>query len=158
MTAGEESDVAHETMVGGEDQAFVLVGVDGSAPSSKALVWAAEEARLRGAALRVLYALALPTFDHRTHVPDNEFENDRAEAKFALDSQIADVLGARPGIQVEREVATGPVVSIILEAAKGAELLVVGSRGRGGFAGLVLGSVSSQVVHHSPCPVTVVPA
>ncbi|HUP33419.1 MAG TPA: universal stress protein, partial [Gaiellaceae bacterium] len=70
---------------------------------------------------------------------------------------LAAVVGGRdPGIEVERRVVPEPPVEALLDAAAGADLLVVGSRGRGGFTGLLLGSVGQQVAHHAPCPVVIV--
>lgn len=78
-----------------------------------------------------------------------------AEASVVV-SQIAAVLGPSPDVPLERHVKQGRAAQVILEAAKDADLVVVGSRGRDGFAGLLLGSVSSQVAQHCQCPVTVV--
>jgi len=64
--------------------------------------------------------------------------------------------GADPGVPVERSVVEGPAAQVLLRAAAGADLLVLGSRGRGGFAGLLLGSVSQQCAHHAPCPLVIV--
>jgi nucleotide-binding universal stress UspA family protein len=65
--------------------------------------------------------------------------------------------GAAEGLEIERAAIEGPAVQTLIEAARGAELLVVGSRGRGGFVGLLLGSVSQQVAQHPPCPVVILP-
>jgi nucleotide-binding universal stress UspA family protein len=78
-----------------------------------------------------------------------------AEASTVV-AQIAAVLGPSPNVPLERHVRQGRATQVILEAAEDADLVVVGSRGRDGFAGLLLGSVSSQVAQHSHCPVTVV--
>jgi nucleotide-binding universal stress UspA family protein len=64
---------------------------------------------------------------------------------------------AMDGVDIRREVVQGPTVPVLLEAARGAALLVLGSRGRGGFAGLLLGSVSQQCAQHPPCPVVILP-
>jgi nucleotide-binding universal stress UspA family protein len=73
-----------------------------------------------------------------------------------LDSAIDEV--DTSGVTVDRKLRTGNASQALLHEAKGAALLVVGSRGRGGFTGLLLGSVSQQVAHHAPCPVVIVPA
>ncbi|MGH9047533.1 MAG: universal stress protein [Acidimicrobiales bacterium] len=134
----------------------VVVGVDGSKASSEALVWAAEEARLRGATLRVVHAWSLPMLNSAEYVPAEVIEEAPAAAEESLAAQVTDVLGSSPEIGMEHEVRQGPPARVILEAARDAELVVVGSRGRGGFSGLLLGSVSAQVAHHAACPVTIV--
>jgi nucleotide-binding universal stress UspA family protein len=141
----------------------VVVGIDGSAQADRALREAAHEAVLRHASLDVVHvwsppvnvgpfgAVAMPT----------AMEASEAVARRLLDARVEAVIGRldqRPS-RVERIlVADHSPARMLLEAAKGADLLVVGSRGRGGFAGLLLGSVSQQCVHHAPCPVLVVEA
>lgn len=74
----------------------------------------------------------------------------------ALDETITEVAGARPDVVIRRRVVRGHPAQVLLDAADGAELIVVGSRGHGGFAGALLGSVSQHCVHHANCPVVVV--
>lgn len=135
----------------------ILVGIDGSEGAQLALRWALDEARARQAAVEVVYAWRSPvaglgtaviTLDAATVENDAQFELDRA-----LDA--ADTTGLIA--PVERVVMAGPAAQVILHAAKGADLVVLGSRGLGGFKGLLLGSVSHQVARHAPCPVVVVP-
>lgn len=133
----------------------VVVGVDGSPPSSRALALAAEEARMRHARLRVVAAWSFPTFAAGAYVPAEAYEDVPDELATAVASQVTEALGPNPELEVEQVVTEGPAAQVILEAAKDAELIVVGSRGRGGFGGLLLGSVSTQVVHHAHCPVLV---
>jgi len=78
------------------------------------------------------------------------------EAKRNLQATVADVLGDDPGIEVRYTVAGGHAAAVLLKEAQGASLLVVGSRGHGAIAGVLLGSVSEHCVGHAPCPVTVV--
>jgi nucleotide-binding universal stress UspA family protein len=135
----------------------IVVGVDGSEPSKAALRWALDEARLRGATLRVVYAWSLRYVTAAgIAVPGVDPEQVRADGEEMLDS----LLGELPvdGLDVERVAIEGGPASVLVEAAEGAELLVVGSRGHGGFAGLLLGSVSQQCAHHAPCPVVIVRA
>jgi nucleotide-binding universal stress UspA family protein len=80
----------------------------------------------------------------------------QAAAKSVLDSVMKKVEGDRGGVQVNEIVAQGSPVSTLLQAARDADMVVVGRRGHGGFMGLLLGSVATQVVHHAPCPVVVV--
>jgi nucleotide-binding universal stress UspA family protein len=133
----------------------IVVGVDGSEESKAALRWAVEEARLRGATVRAVCAWSLP------HVAGPGFaflpggiEEFRRDAEGVLDAAIAEV--GSEGVDVERAAVEGGAADVLVQAAQGADLLVVGSRGHGGFAGLLLGSVSQQCAHHAPCPVVIV--
>ena len=139
----------------GTEARVVVVGVDGSPPSSRALALAAEEARWRHARLRVIAAWSFPTFAAGAYVPAEAYEDVPEELAAAVDAQVGEVLGPHLELEVDQIVTEGPAAQAILEAAKDADLVVVGSRGRGGFGGLLLGSVSSQVVHHAHCPVLV---
>ena len=131
----------------------IVVGVDGSPASGKALEWAIEEARVRGGSLRVITAWHYPVLgDAAGSGPDTDvFRQSAADDQAALISAAG---GERSGLSTE--VIEGSAVQVLLDAARDADLLVVGSRGHGGFAGLLLGSVSAQLVHHAPCPVLVV--
>ena len=81
-----------------------------------------------------------------------------AAGRQVIEQTLAQVDGeATEGISVEQDLILGPAASVLIEAARGAELLVVGSRGHGGFVGLLLGSVSHQVTQHPPCPVVILP-
>jgi nucleotide-binding universal stress UspA family protein len=140
-----------------EPEGAVVVGVDGSPGSSHALAWAAGEARLRGTRLRVVHGWTIPTMVYPSYLPPDVFTEMPAEARRQVDAQVAEVLGPAPDVPVDLVVEEGRPAEVVIEAAKGADLVVVGTRGRGGFAGLLLGSVSSQVAHHAPCPVVIVP-
>ena len=134
---------------------MIVVGVDGSPSSTAALQWAIEEARVRDVPLEVLHAWQLPplaAFPTAAPVVEPEVIEEAAH------SFLADVLSLQDttGVQIApAAVPSEPAVALI-ERSKGADLVVVGSHGRGGFAGLLLGSVSQQVVHHAHCPVVVV--
>jgi len=139
----------------------VVVGVDGSPGSGVALEYAIEEAARRNALLRVVSAVALPDFWAASHLassatPTNEIVGAvRKEAQSFVD----DVIEARGGageLPVAVEVRSGRPGEILVEAADGAELLVVGHRGRGSVASVLLGSVGLYCVLHALCPVTVV--
>jgi nucleotide-binding universal stress UspA family protein len=136
----------------------VVVGVDGSPGSSAALRFGAEEARLRGATLRVLRVWQLPPGAYApVPYPVDFYAEIAPKTKEALNAQVAEVLGEDPQIPIEQKVEEGPPAKVLIAEASDALLLVVGSRGHGGFAELLLGSTSAQVVHHAPCPVVVVP-
>ena len=137
--------------------ALLVVGVDCSKSSSGALDWAVEEAALRGADVEAVHVWSCPPMTYLTGlVPTPTFAHDdlAAEARAVLDD-VFEALGER-GAAVRRVLLEGPPAAALMERAEGADLLVVGSRGRGGFAGLLLGSVSQQCAAHAPCPVVVV--
>ena len=137
----------------------IVVGVDGSPESVAALRWAAQEARLRGATLRVVHAWFMPMVFTSgppllvlSEPRDGLAEEGEKVLSHALERVAADV----EGLTVERSVVEGSAAHCLLRAGEGADLLVVGSRGHGGFHGLLLGSVSQQCAHHAPCPVVIV--
>lgn len=134
----------------------IVAGIDGSDCSYRAVRWALDEARRHGATLEVV--MAWHWGDQRHLDPDEGFDPDydHEKASKVLDAYLDQALGDdRDGVEA-RAVLDLPARAL-MEAAEDADLLVVGSRGRGGFKGLVLGSVSSQVVTHAPCPVVVLP-
>ena len=131
----------------------MVVGVDGSAPSRRALRWAAREARLRGARLHVVHAWHYPGFGDYV-LPEGT--DPEAEARQLVEETVTDELGDHPDVPVEVEVRYGLAGPELATVAEGADLLVVGSRGHGSIGGLVLGSVSQQCAHLAHCPVIVV--
>lgn len=136
----------------------IVVGVDGSKSAHDALRWAVEEAQARGAAIEVVHAwLPVPLGNPfgLAAIDPAPFE---ASAGAVLDAALDDVDTSGLAEPVTRTLRCGGASSVILDAAEGADLVVVGSRGLGGFRGLLLGSVGQQVVPHAPCPVVVVPA
>ena len=137
----------------------VVVGVDGSDSSKRALEWAAEHAWDSGATVRALYSwtpsVPAASFDAmRERHPEVDVA---ADAKRFLRDVVRDVLGASPDVVVVQEVHRSTPARMLIEASRDADLLVLGSRGTGGFAGLLLGSVGEQCVHHASCPVVIVP-
>jgi nucleotide-binding universal stress UspA family protein len=133
----------------------IVVGIDGSDASLDALRWAAREAELRGADLLVIHAWHVPVGN--PYVPGIPDVTSLAEgSKQLLEHSLAEVFGAKLPDGVSAELRQGPASIVLIEAAKQADLLIVGSRGHGGLVGAILGSVSTAVVHHAPCPVLVV--
>lgn len=128
---------------------MIVVGVDGSDEARRALVWAAAEARLRGVHLRILHAYAAAPF---AAVPETA-SRARREAELILAAEA----GSVEGLEVEASAVPGQAARVLLDASADADLLVVGSRGRHGFPGLLLGSVSHQLANHARCPVVIVP-
>jgi len=140
----------------------IVVGIDGSAESKQALRWAVAEAKLRGAALRVVHTWFFPYIAPGPGVDPVLLDADLIEtvrrlAEELVDGELAELGDTTSGVDIERAVVEGAPAPALLEAAEGADLLVVGSRGRGGFTGLLLGSVSQQCAHHAPCPLVIVP-
>lgn len=137
----------------------IVVGIDGSDSAGDALRWAVEEARLRKASLEVIHAWSASAVGGYPH-PAAAFDpTSLEEAAFATLNAACDGIDstglAHP---VDRILRRGGAASALLEASKGADLAVMGSRGLGGFSGLLLGSVSHQVAHHATCPVVIVPS
>lgn len=135
----------------------VVAGVDGSACASAALEFAAREAALRGARLRVISAWeTVPIVAGIGIYPPEALSGPKEQAESAVRVALARAAELEPTVPTEGTVVEGQPAHVLINEAQGAALLVVGSRGHGGFASLLLGSVSQQVVHHAPCPVTVV--
>jgi nucleotide-binding universal stress UspA family protein len=136
----------------------VVVGIDGSDTSRAALRWAVGEARLRQASLDVVLAWHLPYVGGYPYTGAS-FDPGYLEegARTTLDEFVdgTDTTGLpRPP---DRILSLGDPASALVDIADGADLVVVGSRGLGGFTGLLLGSVSHHVAHHAPCPVVIIP-
>lgn len=136
---------------------MIVVGVDGSEQSRRAVGWAVAEGRRRKTPVRVVYAWHEPTPTGRNFIPpdllDPEALQSRAQA--IANSTLANV-EASGDVEIETVAVEGPPVETLLAAARDAELLVVGSRGHNGFGELVLGSVGRQCAQHAPCPVVVI--
>jgi len=146
----------------------VVVGIDGSPGAGEALRWALAEARLRKVPLRAVHAWAysyagvmpagygnvgsVGAFD----APDADAGDLARAGRETLETALGDAVGEATDVEIERQVVEGQAAAVLIGAAARGDLLVVGSRGHGGFAGLLLGSVSQQCVHHAQCPVVVV--
>lgn len=132
----------------------VVVGVDGSPQALAALRWAAQYAQASGAALRAVTAWRYPT----TYgiAPDWSEAHFAADAAEQLRASVSAALGDSPPVLVETAVIEGRPAPVLLAEARDADLLVVGSHGRGHFAGMLVGSVSTHCVEHAACPVVVV--
>lgn len=146
----------------GVSMSGIVVGIDGSHEASHALEWAMAEAAIRTAPLTVLTVnpvLRSYWTGHTALYPGDEkrLAEVRKAAEAAVESTAAK-LGASQPESVTVTAVNGFPAQALIDASRGSELLVVGTRGGGGFVHLALGSVSSQVVHHASCPVVVVPA
>lgn len=155
------------------EKGTIVVGVDGSPGSDAALHWALTEARLRGSEVRAVHVYQPPRSalgDAAAGGPGvapavlSAEESERLwsaterEARGVVEEALRRAgADAAAGLEVRQEAVEGPAAQTLIEAGRGAELLVVGSRGRGGFLGLLLGSVSQQCAQHPPCPVVILP-
>jgi nucleotide-binding universal stress UspA family protein len=139
----------------------IIVGIDGSDHSRHALEWAVREAAVRSAPLTVLTVqqAVVGYWGSPVLYPGDEdlAEQGRKTAQAETDSVLEEI-GSEPAPSaVTVRAVTGLPAEALLEAAADADMLVVGSRGAGGFKRLLMGSVSTQVTHHAPCPVVVIP-
>lgn len=134
--------------------ARIVVGVDGSSPSHEALRWAARLAPTLGATIQVVAAWQhQPSDDLMVQTAGVDWQQ---VSRDAVAEGVRTVFGADPPAGLVTTVLQGPPARTLLDAARGATMVVVGSRGLGGFAGLLLGSVSGHVAEHATCPVLVV--
>jgi nucleotide-binding universal stress UspA family protein len=140
----------------------IVVGLDGSDAGHAALRWAIEEAALRSAVVRVVHAWMVPVMASPIGVLPVSVDHDELQASAAdqLRSWVEDAKAAVPHHDVAMEAATveGSPAAALIEASAEADLLVLGGRRHGAFAGLLLGSVSHQCTHHATCPVALIPA
>jgi nucleotide-binding universal stress UspA family protein len=139
----------------------IIVGIDGSAHSQRALDWAVREAAIRQLPLSVItvYRTVVGYWGGAVALPDDRVFSDRARevAQEATDKALALAGDFRPA-NVTVEAVCGIPAEELIRASKGADMIVVGSRGTGGFSRLLLGSVGTQLTHHAHCPVVVIPA
>lgn len=144
----------------------IVVGVDDSPGARAALGYALREGKLGGTRVEVLGAFARPEFWAGEAIPGwsmgPAIEDIREVVQAQVDRVVAEVrdeVGPEcADVAVLTHVVAGNAAAVLLDSARSADLLVVGSRGHGGFASMMLGSVSLHCVLHAPCPVTVVPA
>lgn len=139
----------------GDGDGPVVVGVDGSELSESAVAFAFEAASFRNAELVAVSAWQVPAGLDLVpmQVDVDQFGNDQDRA---LAESLAGYQERYPDVRVRRQVTLGSSAQVLLEAAGDAQLIVVGSRGRGGFKGLLLGSVSQSVLHNANCPVAII--
>jgi nucleotide-binding universal stress UspA family protein len=132
----------------------IVVGVDGSPSSQAALAWAIGQAKLTGAVVEAVTAWDYPaTYGYAAPVIDFDWEGQAAQV---LTDAVTEVAPAAAPTAIRQRVSEGNAAQVLLDASAGADLLVVGSRGHGGFVEALLGSVSQHMVHHATCPVVVV--
>lgn len=134
----------------------IVVGVDGSEGASVALRFAAKEAALRHATLRVICAWQVPAGVVGGFIPAVALGDFERAAEATVGEAVSEAAQLEPDVECVGTAVQGPAAAVLVEAAGPADLIVVGTRGRGGFAGLLLGSVGQQVAHHARCPVVIV--
>ncbi len=137
-----------------ENTGRIVVGIDGSPSSLEALAWAARQATLTGSLLEVVMTWEWPTsLGWAVAVPDDY--DPEADVRATLETALTEVRTEQPGLHIDARAVNGHPAPILVEASKGADLLVVGSRGHGEFVGMLLGSVSEHCVANAQCPVLI---
>ncbi|KUL23500.1 universal stress protein [Actinoplanes awajinensis] len=134
----------------------IIVGADGTASGTAAVTWAAREAARRHLPLRIVHALEWDWAVARYDFGGEYFESARRGARSLIGEANRTAAEAAPGVTIDAQIPIGHPVAKLLNSSVGAAALVVGDRGHGGFAGLLLGSVSLRVAAHAHCPVVVV--
>lgn len=141
----------------------IIVGMDGSEESKAALRFALDLAACRGSEIVAVHAYPIATTTHPYAywgeayfpAPDPDVMHERAAA--TLRETVADVAGEHADVKIHEEVVAGVAAQVLVDFGRGADMIVVGSRGLGSFRGMILGSVSHKVATHAPCPVVVMP-
>ena len=131
----------------------IVVGLDGSEESVRALEWAVRQAGLTGSRLQVITVWQWPAMYGTAPMPEIDYEGD---TRRAVVGRVDEVRAHHPDLEIDFDVVAGPAAQALVQASSGAELLVVGSRGHGAFAGALIGSVSLHCVHQAHCPVVVI--
>lgn len=144
-----------------EEYMMIVVGIDQSEGAKAALRFALDEARLRQVPLRAVHAwefgvIGNAGFEGSLPVSGGDLIDFRRAAEAGLESVLNDVVGDTEGVEIRRSAVQGTAAAVLVHESRGADMLVVGSRGHGGFAQLLLGSVSQQCAHHAECPVVIV--
>ena len=138
----------------------IVVGADGSEGAVAALRFAIAEAKARGCGVKAVSAWHVPAAAYQSGwvmFPINVTDFEELGTT-GLEKTLEGAGDATAGVEITKVVREGQAAEVLVEEAKGAELLVVGTRGLGGFRGLLLGSTSQQCAHHAPCPLVIVPA
>ncbi len=132
----------------------IVVGVDGSESSMQALDWAVRQAELTGASVSVVSAWHIPA-SWGWGMPISPPDLPQQDAETMLEEALQPVRQKNPKVLIESRVVEGHPAAVLVDASRGADLVVVGSRGHGEFAGMLLGSVSEHCVTNAHCPVVV---
>lgn len=132
----------------------IVIGVDGSSDAADAMNWAIDESQRQQVKMLLVHGVEIGAAAASPYGSGLVLEQLEEVGRLILDEALAFVRAK--GIEAEGRIEIGSSAHALIEASRGADLLVVGSRGHGGFAGLLLGSVSTACVHHAHCPVVVV--
>ncbi len=137
---------------------MVVVGVDGSGSSRDAIRFAVDEARLRQTTVKAVYAWQSPLVMGFQYIPPDLIDPEALDrhAREIVEAAVVEAGAPPDDVEIDACAVEGPPASVLIDASRDADLLVLGSRGRGGFSGLLLGSVGQQCVHHAVCPVVIV--
>lgn len=137
---------------------MIVVGVDGSGSSGDAIRFAIEEARLRRTNVVALYVWQSPIVTGLHYIPPDLLDPETlaSHARQIVEAAISETGGPPADVEIESRTVEGSPAAALIEASRDADLLVLGSRGHGGFHGLLLGSVGQQCVQHAVCPVVIV--
>jgi nucleotide-binding universal stress UspA family protein len=140
---------------------IIVVGIDHSAGARAALAFALEEARLRKATIRAVHAwqfgyVGSSGYEMATPALGGDIQKLREAAAAALEKTLKEAIHDAGDVEIEQRLVEGAPGAVLVDESRNATLLVVGSRGHGGFAQLLLGSVSQQCAHHAECPVVIV--
>jgi nucleotide-binding universal stress UspA family protein len=150
--------VPHDLRARAHEGRTVLVGVDGSKASAKAINFAFEQAEALHADVVAVHAWTSPFLTYADGASMLQFDEQKIqdEARLLVAESVAGAAAEHPDVKWSTELAMGSAAQALVRRAESADLVVVGSRGRGGFTGLLLGSVSQSVLHHAHCPIAVV--
>jgi nucleotide-binding universal stress UspA family protein len=136
-----------------DERPRIVVGVDGFESSQAALCWAIRQAKLTGAVVEAVTTWQIPV--GTGWIPTADMPDYQADAFAVLTEALTEACIVDPDVQVFPRVVEGRAGPVLVDAAEGADLLVVGSRGHGGLADALLGSVGQYCTHHAPCPVVI---
>jgi nucleotide-binding universal stress UspA family protein len=147
-------------MTTGQQTGRIVVGVDGSPSSKAALAWAVRQAECTAGTVEAVIAWHYPVvlatpFGPAGVLPETDFAD---VAAHVLSQAVSAAVEPSSSVKVSNIVTEGNAAEVLLDAAQGADLLVVGSRGHGGFTEALLGSVSQHCVHHAQCPIVIIRA
>ncbi|KEI44545.1 universal stress protein [Saccharopolyspora rectivirgula] len=132
----------------------VVVGIDGSDESARALRWAADYVREVGGLVHAITVWHQPVqFGYRLHVSDGDLEQ---QARSSLTKVVEPVKAEYPDVDIRPRLIRGHVVDELVGLSMQADLMVAGNKGHGAFTGMMVGSVALKLVHHARCPVTIV--